>query len=397
MNRIVHPSRRLKYIINGRVYTPERVIERGIVTIAGGKIAAVGEAESVSVSTEGELIDATGFHVIPGLIDLHIHGVSGLDAMQGQVAEMAAELPRYGVTAFLPTVIAAPFERLVEMLAEMASIIATRPPGARIAGVHVEGPYLSTQQSGMMDPHLFRPFRWQEFERLCEVSQGQIKMVTLAPEEGEALSAIPRLIEQGIVPSIGHSHATFQQVAEAVQLGLAHATHAYNAMRGFHHREPGVVGALWHFDQITAQVIADGVHVHPVALDLLLRLKGPQRVALISDAAPVAGLPPGEYTWGGKHVIVDERACRNLDGRLAGSIALMDVGLRTLVEEVGVPLEVALVTATAVPARVLGLNKGALAPGRDADVVLLDEALQPKVTIVEGEVMAEATDMLDEQ
>ena len=384
MNEAMHPSRRLKHIVNGQVYTPERVIERGVVTIAGDKIAAVGEVESVSVSTDGELIDATGLHVIPGLIDLHIHGVNGLDAMQGQIAEMAARLPRYGVTAFLPTVIAAPFERLVELLAEMAIIIAARPPGARILGVHVEGPYLSPQQPGMMDPRLFRSFRWGEFERLCEASQGQVKMVTLAPEEGEALNAIPCLIERGIVPSIGHSDATFQQVAEAVQLGLAHATHTYNAMRGFHHREPGVVGAIWHFNQITAQVIADGVHVHPAALALLLQLKGPDRVALISDAAPVAGLPPGEYTWGGKQVILDQRGCRGLDGRLAGSVALMDVGLRTLVAEVGLPLETALVTATAVPAHALGLNKGALAPGRDADVVLLDEALRPTLTIVEG-------------
>ncbi len=380
-----HRPRRIKHIINGQIHAPEGVIERGVVSIVGDKIAAVGEVGSASVSREDELIDATGLHVIPGLIDLHIHGVGGLDVMEGQTAEMAAELPRHGVTAFLPTVVAAPFGRLIELLAEMAIITASRPPGARVLGVHLEGPYLSPQQSGMMDPSLFQSFRWEEFERLCQASQGQIKMVTLALEVDEVLNAIPRLIERGIVPSIGHSDATFQQVAEAVQLGLTHATHTYNAMRGFHHREPGVVGAVWHFDQITAQVIADGVHVHPAALALLLRLKGAERVALISDAAPVAGLPPGEYTWGEKQVILDQRACRTLDGRLAGSAALMDVGLRTLVEEVGVPLETALVTAAAVPARVLGLNKGALAPGVDADVVLLDEALRPVLTMVEGE------------
>jgi N-acetylglucosamine-6-phosphate deacetylase len=178
---------------------------------------------------------------------------------------------------------------------------------------------------------------------------------------------------------------------------LAHATHTYNAMRGFHHREPGVVGAVWHLEQITAQVIADGVHVHPAALALLLWLKGAERVALISDAAPVAGLAPGQYTWGGKQVVLDERACRTLDGRLAGSVALMDGGLRTLVEEVRVPLETALVSAAAVPARVLGLNKGALAPGLDADVVLLDEALRPVLTMVEGEVAAKVGDRLDEE
>ncbi len=378
------------HIINGRVYAPGRVIERGLVTVAGDKIAAVGEAAPLLDATDAEVIDATGLHVIPGLIDLHIHGLSGFGVMQGQTAEIAAQLPQHGVTAFLPTTIAAPLERLAELLKEMAAIIAARPPGARILGVHVEGPYLSTQRTGMMDGRLLRPFRWEEFQRLSEAGQGQVKMLTLAPEEGEALNALPRLIERGVVPSIGHSDATFEQVAEAVRLGLSHATHTYNAMRGFHHREPGVLGAVWYFDQITAQVIADGVHVHPAALALLLRLKGPEGVALISDAAPIAGLPPGEYTWGGKQVILDGRACVGLDGRLASSAALMDAGLRTLVEEVGLPLETALVTGTAVPARVLALNKGALAPGRDADVVLLDEALRPRLTMVEGQVVYHA-------
>jgi len=380
-------SRSTKHIINGRVYTPERVIERGVVTIVGDKIVAVGEASAAPELTDAEVIDAAGLHVIPGLIDLHIHGLRGFDAMRGQIAEMAAELPRHGVTAFLPTTIAAPLEELEELLEGMATTIAARPPGARILGIHLEGPYLSPQHSGAMEARFFRPFHWQEFQRLYATSQGQVKMVTLAPEEGEALNNIPRLIERGVVPSIGHSDATFEQVAEAVQAGLAHASHTYNGMRGFHHREPGVVGAIWHFDQIIAQVIADGVHVHPAALALLLRLKTPERVALISDAAPLAGLPPGEYTWGGKRVTLDGRACRTPDGRLAGSVALMDVGLRTLVQTVGLPLKTALVTATAVPARVLGLNKGALAPGRDADIVLLDDGLQPRLTMVEGQVV----------
>jgi len=377
----------MKYIINGRVYTPERVIERGVVTIVGGKIAAVGEASSPPDVTDAEVIDAAGLHVVPGFIDLHIHGLGGFDAMRGQIAEMAAELPRYGVTGFLPTTIAAPLEELAKLLEGMAATIAARPPGARILGIHLEGPFLSPQRTGMMDARFLRPFRWEEFERLYAAGRGLVKMMTLAPEEGEALRGIPRLLERGVVPSIGHSDATFEQVAEAVQAGLAHASHTYNAMRGFHHREPGVVGGVWHFDEIIAQVIADGVHVHPQALALLLRLKTPERVALISDAAPLAGLPPGEYTWGGKKITLDGRACRSLDGRLAGSVALMDVGLRTLVQTVGLPLETALVTATVVPAGVLSLNKGALAPGRDADIVLLDEALQPQLTMVEGQVV----------
>ncbi|MDH7486445.1 MAG: N-acetylglucosamine-6-phosphate deacetylase [Anaerolineae bacterium] len=384
-------TERLRVIINGRVYTPEGVIEQGVVTVVGDKIAAAGETTPLLPDlTAAKVIDAAGLHVLPGLIDLHIHGLGGFDAMQGQVAEMAAELPRHGVTAFLPTTIAAPLAELAELLEGMAATIAARPPGARILGMHLEGPFLSPRQTGMMDARFLRPFRWEEFEPLQAASRGWLKMMTLAPEEGEALSAIPRLLEQGVLPSIGHSDATFEQVRAAVQQGLAHATHIYNAMHGFHHREPGVVGAVWYSDEVIAQVIADGVHVHPAALALLLRLKTPERVALISDAAPIAGLPPGEYTWGGKQVILEGQTCRSLDGRLAGSVALMDAGLRTLVQTVGLPLERALVMATAVPAGVLSLNKGALAPGRDADIVLLDDALQPQWTMIEGQVVYDA-------
>jgi N-acetylglucosamine-6-phosphate deacetylase len=207
---------------------------------------------------------------------------------------------------------------------------------------------------------------------------------------GEAMECIPRLIEAGVVPVIGHSNATFEQVAEAVQLGLRHATHTFNAMRSLHHREPGVVGAVMYFDQIVAQLIADGVHVHPAVMDILLRIKGLERVALVSDTSPLAGLPDGEYEWEHKPLFVRDGSCRLADGTIAGAHALLDSGVRNLVNLVGLPLEQALVPATRVPADVLGLRKGCLAPGYDADIVLLDGDYRPVFTMLEGEVVYHA-------
>ncbi len=381
-------------IVNGVVCTPQEVIANGVVVIAGGQIQAVDHQAKVSIPAQAKVFDAMGQHVIPGLIDLHIHGLEGQDAMlDAGVTNMAPRLAHYGVTAFLPTVTPAPLPELEERLAAVAEAVVQRPQGAKPLGIHLEGPFLSPQQPGMMNAAHFRPFAEAEFERMWTAAQGLLRMVTLAPEEADNMRAIPHLLDRGIVPSIGHSNATFMQVTEAVRRGLTHASHTYNAMRGFHHREPGVVGGVWLHPQITAQVIGDGTHVHPAGLQILLQIKGVDGVALVSDATLLAGLPPGEYQWEGETVIVDSRSARLTNGTLAGSTVLLNQGLRTLTEEVRLPLEEALVTVTRTPARALGLPKGELAPGYDADLVILDADLRPLLTMVEGEVVFRSPDL----
>ena len=280
----------------------------------------------------------------------------------------------------------------------MAEVLERPPSGAQCVGIHLEGPFLSPTRPGMATPDWFEPLTWESFQTFQQAARGHIRLLTFAPEVGEAMANIPRLVEAGVVPAIGHSSATFEQVAQAVQLGLSHATHTFNAMPPLHHREPGVLGAVMYFDRIVAQLIADGVHVHPAVMAILLRVKGVERVALVSDAAPLAGLPDGEYEWEHKSVFVractersrSDGTCRLADGTLAGAHALLDTGVRNLVERVGLPLEQALVPATRVPAQVLGLRKGHLAPGYDADVVLLDSDLRPGLTLVRGETVFEA-------
>jgi len=380
----------MKAIVNGKVYTPDRILPQGIVLIEGERIVGVGSADAITVPLEAEVIDAEGMAVVPGFVDLHLHGLKGHDAMGPGLAQMIHDLPAFGVTAFLATTLTLPRDETLAALEAMAKVLEGPPPGAECAGIHLEGPFLSPARPGMATPDWFEPLTWKSFQEFQQAASGRIRLLTFAPEVDEAMACIPRLIEAGVVPAIGHSSATFEQVAQAVQLGLCHATHTFNAMRPLHHREPGVVGAVMYYDQIVAQLIADGVHVHPAVMAILLRVKRVERVALVSDAAPLAGLPDGEYEWEHKTVFIREGICRLADGTLASAHVLLDTGVRNLVELVGMPLEQALVPATSVPAQVLGLRKGRLTPGYDADIVLLDSDLRPVLTLVRGEVVFKA-------
>jgi len=231
------------------------------------------------------------------------------------------------------------------------------------------------------------PLTQPDLERFQTAARGAVRMVTLAPEQGGVLAAIPWLVERGIVASIGHSDADYDTVQRAVALGLSHATHTFNAMRPLHQREPGVLGAVLAHDAIVAQLIADGYHVHPAAMRMLIRAKGVERVCLVSDAMVVAGLPPGEYEWDGRRIIRAGESSRFPDGALAGSAMLLNQMLRVIVEQVGLPFAQAVRMATEVPARVLGLRKGRLAPGYDADVVVLKDDYEPSLTLIGGQVV----------
>jgi N-acetylglucosamine-6-phosphate deacetylase len=377
----------IKAIVNGAVYTPEEIIDPGVVLTDRGVIRAVGSAETTAVPAVARRIDADGKLVVPGLIDLHIHGLLGYDGMGGALAQVIQALPAFGVTAFLGTTLTRPPDETLARLEAMAEVLAAHPVGAQCLGIHLEGPFLSPEKAGMAKSNWFEPLTWERFQLFQRAARGHIRLVTFAPEMGRAMEHIPRLHQAGVISAVGHSNATFSQMAEAVQLGLRHAAHTFNAMGSFHHRAPGVAGAALHFDEIVAELVADGVHVHPAAMSILLQAKGIERVALVSDASPLAGLPDGEYEWGRRTVFVRDHSCRLADGTIAGAHALLDTGLRNLVALVGLPLEQALRTVTHVPAKVLGLRKGRLAPGYDADILLLDDDLRPALTLVRGQIV----------
>lgn len=374
-------------VTGGTVITPHRRFDPGAVVIDGSRIADVGSEEGLGPPEDCSLIDATGRYVVPGFIDLHTHGLLGDDVMGPGLAEAIRSYPRHGITSFMATTQTAPEGETVGALEQMAAIMSSPPNGAVCLGIHLEGPHLSPDQPGMARPELFKPLVWEDFERLQAAADGAISMITLAPEVVRPMELLTRLRDVGVLPVVGHSSATFDQMAEAVRHGLNHASHTYNAMGRFHHREPGVVGAVLHFDSIFAEIIADGIHLHPAAISILVKAKGVERTVLVSDSAPIAGLSDGEYSWRDEGVRVRAGRCELADGTLAGSASPLDVGLRSLTDSVGLTLDDALITATESPARSVGLeSKGRLAPGFDADLVLLDEGLHPTLTMIRGEV-----------
>ena len=374
-----------KAISGGKVFTPDLMFDDGVVIINNGKIRAVGYSADVSIPAGAEIIDASGKLVVPGFVDVHIHGLLGFDAMGSGLADVIELLPAYGVTSFMATTLTYPSEKIIESLREMAKVLSDPPQGARCLGIHIEGPHLSSLRPGMAIREWLHPLTWEEYQTFQEAAGGHIRMITFAPEEGDSMELIPKLIEAGVIPVIGHSNATFEQATKAVELGLNHAAHVFNAMRPFHHREPGVLGVVMQFDQVFAELIADGVHIHPAVMDILLRLKGVDRMVLISDASPFADLPDGEYEWGHKTILVKEGSCRLLDGTIAGAQVLLDAGVRNLVCELDLPLEQALIPATRAAAASVGSKaKGRIAPGYDADIVLLDTDMYPVFTFVEG-------------
>jgi N-acetylglucosamine-6-phosphate deacetylase len=382
----------MKAIIHGQLYTPQAVDGEGVVLIDGGQIVAAGPAGTITVPPGSEVIDAGGRRVTPGLVDVHLHGVLGHSCMGAGLAEVAAALPSFGVTAFCATTISAPIGYVLEQLEEMAEVIDRVPRGARILGIHLEGPHLSRKRPGMARVDLQHPLAWDEVERIQRAAHGHVNMITFAPEDGEAASLIPRLIESCVVPVIGHSDATFDQVTEWVKCGLCHATHAFNAMRGFHHREPGVLGAVLLYDEIVAQLVGDGYHVHPGAMALLWKIKGPHRTALISDAIPFAGMPPGEYLWEGYRLIVDDKTSKLEDGTLAGAITLLNQDIITLVEKVGASFADAVTAASQTPAIAVGYGDrlGRLAPGYAADLAIMEPDGRVWQTWVNGDTVYRA-------
>ena len=369
--------------------TPERTIDPGVLILDGMRIKAVAGAAELSPPAGAEIVDASAGWVLPGFIDLHIHGLLGHDCMGLGLNDVIRGLPAFGVTAFMATTVTRPAVEINGLIPQMAAVLADPPSGARCLGIHVEGPHLSPKRPGMANPEWFLPLSCAELDRFQELAAGAVSMLTFAPEEGAAMETIPYLVENNVVPVIGHSDASYELVEEAVARGVSQATHTFNAMSPLHHRAPGVTGAVMAFPQIVAQLIGDGYHVHAGAMKVLLNTKSVEGTCLVSDAAPFAGLPTGEYHWGEYPVLVDGKTIRLVDGTLAGAHALLDTGFKNLIDLVGLSPAEASRCASTVPAKSVGMGnrKGQLLPGYDADIVVLDAHYRPRLSIVEGDIV----------
>lgn len=353
------------------------------VSVEGGRVVAVGGHEPA-----GPVLDATGLLVAPGFIDLQVNGAHGLDLTvdPALVWEVAAQLPRYGITSFLPTVITAPLPTYDHAL----TVLAEGPPsgwtGAQPLGWHFEGPMLNPVRRGAHPPRHLQPVSPGVYGRWS--SDAGVALVTLAPELPGGLDAVRRLTDAGVVVSAGHTDATTAQIAEAVSRGARYLTHLFNAMAPLTHREPGPIGTALAGGDLVCGLIADGIHVHPLAVAMAWRALGPDRLDLVTDAVGALGMPPGRYHLGALEVTVGPDGVRTADGTLAGGSLAMDQAVRNLVAYTGCSPGEAVATVTTTPARLLGLDtKGVVTTGADADLVLLTPDLHLVATIIGGVVV----------
>jgi len=375
-------------------YTPcERVLDAALY-IEGERLAWVGPRAALPARAAGApRLEARRLVAAPGFIDLQVNGAGGIDVMRAgpeDLAALARLLPRFGCTAFLPTVVTAAHDRQCTVLSVIGALADRPGNGARILGAHLEGPFLSPEFAGAHDRRFIRPFLLREWEEMQRAAGGHIVLVTLAPEIPENLAAIAQLVGAGVRVSLGHTNATYDDIVMAVQAGATLVTHTFNAMRGLHHREPGAAGAALDLAALFACLIPDGYHLHPAAMRALVRAKGPGRVIAVTDAVAVAGLPAQDYEWEGRRVRFDGSVPRLEDGTIAGSALTTDRALRILVEQVGVSVPEALQMLSSNPARALGRSDlGRLAAGFLADIVLLDEQLHVRMTLVGGRIVFE--------
>ena len=378
-------------LAGGRIVTPGGVLSPGWIGLTGSQIDAVGTCNGPDKPNAAQpALDLRGQWVLPGFVDLHVHGGGGASFTEGtsDEATTAATFHRdRGTTTMLASLVTAP---LAELEARAAMLADLADQGV-IAGLHLEGPFLSPARRGAQDPrHMLAP-DVAVFERLHAAARGHLRVITLAPELPGAAGVIEAATRAGVAVAIGHTDATTDVTLAAIDAGATHATHLFNGMRPLHHREPGAAGALLDRDEVTCEVIADGVHLHDIAIRLAARVKGPGRLVLVSDAMAAAGMPDGSYRLGSMRVTVTGGVARLPDdpagpGAIAGSTATLAGVIRHAIAA-GLPVPDVAAAASTTPARVLGLadRTGALGPGLAADLVVCDDDFRPRAVMRHGE------------
>jgi N-acetylglucosamine-6-phosphate deacetylase len=366
-----------------RALTPTAEIQDAGILIREGVIEAIGPRQGMSLPTEAREVDAKHLTAIPGFVDVHIHGAGGRDVMEGTSEAMSAVagmLARHGTTSFVATTVTASPEDTCRSVEGIARYIAvqheTDEPRAEVLGVHYEGPFINPARRGVHPTEWIQLPSAEMMEKFFQAAAGNARILTIAPELLGAAPCIDAARKAGVVVAMGHTDATYEQARAGMARGARHAVHVYNAMRPFSHRDSGVIGAVLTSPEVTAELIADGVHVEEAAMRLLIQAKGAGGVVLVSDGVSATGMPDGKYMLGKFEVTVSGGVCRNAEGNLAGSTLTLDRALRNVLG-LGASLQDAVRMLTTNPATLLGIEfkKGALRTGADADIVLLDESL----------------------
>ncbi|MEY9094847.1 N-acetylglucosamine-6-phosphate deacetylase [Paenibacillus sp. RC84] len=379
----------LKILHNVNVVQEDNSGMSATLWIRDGIIERIESSLSALPEGEYEFMDGQGHLLIPGMIDVHIHGANGFDMMDGSetsIQEVSRACAATGCTSFLVTSVSSTIEALIAMIRSVKRV-AGHEAGAKIAGLHLEGPYLNPKRKGMQNERFLRHPDLTEMKEIFDEADGLIKMVTIAPELPGGMELVSFLKERGVIIAVAHSDATYEEAKQAFEAGASHVTHCFNGMRPIHHRDPGLVVAAFEQEHVSLQAIVDGIHLHPAIVRMMHRLKGPDGMVLITDALQAMGLGDGKYMFGGHPVTVSEGVARLEDGTLASSTVTMNEALRLTVET-GISLTDAVKMASSSPARLLGLAaKGKISAGFDADLVLLDEQFQVQWTMIKGSIV----------
>ena len=373
-------------IKNVKVYTEDKRFEDGEIYIRDGIFTSAPEGMEAE-----EMIDGEGCYAIPGLIDLHFHGCKGDDFCDGTkeaIARIAEYEASVGVTAIAPATMTLPVDELEAILKTAAEYKKEQvSERADLIGINMEGPFISSEKKGAQDARNIISCDQEIAERFLEASEGLVKFIGIAPEQNDGFREFIEAMKGKVQISLAHTNADYDTAKAAFDAGACHAVHLYNAMPAFTHREPGVVGAVSDSGHVMAEMICDGVHIHPAVVRATFKILGEDRMILISDSMRATGMPDGQYTLGGLAVnVVGNRATLVSDGALAGSATNLTDCMRTVVKEMGIPLETAVACATMNPARSLGVydRYGSITEGKHANVVLLDKELEPKLVIKDG-------------
>lgn len=379
-------------ITAARLWDGNRHLDHPVVEIEDGRITSIRTRAEAPVPSSAQLLDFPGATLAPSYFDVHIHGSNGHDVMEATpqaLQSIGSFLASRGTASYLATTVTAPLDSTLRSLSGLARIIQDSSrwaaPTARPIGIHLEGPFLSHAKRGVHPPVHLLAAEIPIFDRLFEAAEGQVRLMTLAPELPGAVELAAHATARGVRVSVGHSNATAAETRAVLAAGAVSATHTFNAMRSLDHREPGILGVVLTTDSLFAELICDGIHTSPELVRLWARAKGPQRAILITDAMSAAGMPDGEYQLGGFSVqVANGKATAN--GVLAGSVLTLDQALANFMQFTGAPLEQALPLATANPAAMTGFGDqaGSLAVGQQANLVAVDPAGVLLVSIVNG-------------
>ncbi|HZP17107.1 MAG TPA: N-acetylglucosamine-6-phosphate deacetylase [Terriglobales bacterium] len=372
------------------LYTPLETIDQACVLVEDSSIVRLGTMAEIELPAKAKVVHFEDCVLAPGLVDIHIHGSVGHDVMQADAGgrrKMEEFLARHGVTSYYPTTVTAPEEITLAALDRLADAIEASGDGqagrAQPLGIHLEGPFLSHARRGVHPPENLAPPTLKTFEKFWEAARGHVSLMTIAPELDGAPQLIVQASRRGVCASLGHSDADLASARKGVAAGARHATHTFNAMRPLDHRDPGILAEVLTNEHLTADIIADGIHVDPAVVRLFCKAKGDDRAVLITDATAAAGMPDGVHRLGSLEVEVREGKCL-YQGNLAGSVLTLDRAVRNTMQFAGWDLQRALRAASLNPARVTGVAKGVLKAGGDADLVAVNLKAEVRATMVKG-------------